>query len=156
MSLHYIIDGYNFTKHQLFPLANKIKDERLSLLEFIGREKLCGSCKNKITVVFDGYAGDFKTGEYNIEVIFSCEVTADERIKKIIETQGNNKNTVVISDDKEIKYFVKSCGMKALGIEEFINHKKKKINLEDESLKPELTYSAMYKINQELRQIWLK
>jgi predicted RNA-binding protein with PIN domain len=156
MSLHYIIDGYNLTKHQSFQPSRKIKDERISLLEFIRTEKLCGSSRNKITVVFDGYAGDFKTGDCDIEVIFSQELTADERIKKIIQARGNNKNAVVISDDKEIKYFVRFCGMKAVGIEEFIRHKKKKTNVEDDSLKPELTYSAMHKINQELKQIWLK
>ena len=156
MSLHYIIDGYNLIKHRSFPPAKKTGDERLVLLEFIRTKKLCGSSRNKITVVFDGYAGDFKTGDCDIEVIFSQELTADERIKKIVCARGNTVNFVVISDDREIKDFVKSSRVKAVGIEEFIHHKKKKANLEDESLKPELTYSAMHKINQELKQIWLK
>lgn len=156
MSLHYIIDGYNFTKHQSFQPAKKIRDEKVSLLEFIRTEKLCGSSKNKITVVFDGYAGDFKTGDCDIEVIFSQEQTADDKIKKIVHGRGSIKNIVVVSDDREIKDFVKSSGFKAVGIEEFIYHKKKRIKVEDDSLKPELTYSAMHKINQELRQIWLR
>jgi len=157
MSLHYIFDGYNFIKHRSFPSAKKSRDERLSLLEFIRTEKLCGSSKNKITVVFDGYAGDFNARDYDIEVIFSQELSADERIKKIIQKLPNTKNIVVISDDKEIKFFVKSCRAKAVGIEEFIRHKKKKVNLaEDDSLKPELTYSAMHKINRELRKVWLE
>jgi predicted RNA-binding protein with PIN domain len=157
MSLHYIIDGYNLIKHQSFQPAKKIKDERFCLLEFIRTEKLCGSPRNKITVVFDGYAGGFNAKDCDIEVIFSQEQTADEKIKKIIQSRGSTRNAVVISDDKEIKYFVRSSGMKAVGVEEFIRHKKRKSSfVGDESLKPELTYSAMHKINQELRQIWLR
>ncbi len=156
MSLHYIIDGYNLIKHPSFWPAKKFRDERLTLLELIRTEKLCGSSKNKITVVFDGYAGNFKSNDSGIEVIFSGERTADEKIKEIVQSRGNPKNIVVVSDDREIKDFAKICSAKAVGIEEFIYHKKKRIKVEDESLKPELTYSAMHKINQELKQIWLK
>jgi predicted RNA-binding protein with PIN domain len=157
MSLHYIIDGYNLIKHRCFNPSSRIRDQRLALFEFIRKEKLCGSVKNKVTVVFDGYAGDLNTGDYDIEVIFSQEQSADDKIKKIVQMQGNVRNIVVISDDREIKDFVKLCGMKAVGIEEFIQHKKKhKMPKDDESLKPELTYSMMLQINRELRKTWLK
>jgi predicted RNA-binding protein with PIN domain len=120
---------------------------------------LCGSQKNKVTVVFDGHS-DLSAqilDKSDIGIVFSRSQTADERIKKIVEKCPNTKNIVVVSDDKEITFFVKSCGAGVLNIEEFINRKR---NLTDsrekEPPKPELNYSQIHKINQELRQIWLK
>ena len=138
------------------------------LLEFIKTHKLCGSPKNKITVVFDGYPNlsSQKLDEEDINVIFSQEETADSRIKKMAETQGNPKNTVVVSDDKEIKFFVRAVGARSLGVEEFIHpvskykdglNRKKKLESEDRDLlKPELSHSQIGEINQELRKIWLE
>lgn len=119
---------------------------------------MCGSPKNKITVVFDGYFNPpGKTiEETGIDVVFSRRETADEKIKKIFESRGNPKNIVVVSDDKEIKFFVKSAGGRSLGIEEFINRKEKLQSRKRDLLKPELTYSQIYQINQELKKIWLK
>jgi len=75
----------------------------------------------------------------------------------MVEKADNPKNVVVVSDDKEITFFAKSCGAKVLNIQEFINRGKKLINLQrPEPLKPELSYTQMHKINQELRRIWLK
>ena len=156
MSLHYVIDGYNLIKHRLYQPSNKIKDDRLSLLEFIKSEKLCGSSRNNITVVFDGYGGAVQLKDDDIRVIFSGELSADETIKRLIQKKGNLRNAVVISDDKDIKYFAKSLKIKAIGIEEFVRYKKKRVAVENESPKSQLSYSAMHKINQELRELWLK
>ena len=157
MSLHYIIDGYNLLKHRLFKPCGKSADERFALLDFIKKERLCGSAKNKITVVFDGYIGNANLGGSDIEVMFSQEQSADDRIKKIVHNREGAKNIVVVSDDREIRDFVKLAGFKSVGIEEFIQPKKRNaISRQAETLKPEITYSAMHKINQELRQLWLK
>lgn len=160
MSLQYVIDGYNLINHRLFEPANKkIKDSRIALLELINIEKLCGSPENKITVVFDGYPDTQAAKEFNsdMDVIFARQQTADERIKKIVEDSRNPKNIKVVSDDREIRFFVKSLGARVLSIEEFLNGGKNLANpQEKELLKPELTYSQIHKINQELRKIWLK
>jgi len=116
------------------------------------------SPKSKFTIVFDGHSNSsserpYKTG---IDVIFSRKETADERIKGIIETTGNPKNMIVVSDDKEIKLFAKCMGARSFRVEEFINPKKHFKHPNEDSLKPELTYSSMRKINQELSKIWLK
>ena len=74
MSLRYAIDGYNIIKHPLFTqqAAKKIQDSRIFLLEFIRINRLCGSRKNKITVVFDGYPDSRYPGyDEDMEVIFS-------------------------------------------------------------------------------------
>lgn len=162
MSLHYIIDGYNIIKHPKFNLSKKIKDKRIALLEFIRNKKRCGSSKNKITVVFDAYPGPLNLKQFGskINVIFTKHMTADEKIKRMVEESANPKNIVVVSDDKEISFFVKSVGACSLCIEKFINpvrvdrdYKKKQ---KEDLIKAELTYSQIEKINQELRKIWLK
>ena len=70
MSLHYVIDGYNLIKHQAFFFADRFKDGRLALIQFLRSEKPCGSPKNKITVVFDGYPRGLDFQDTDIEIIF--------------------------------------------------------------------------------------
>ena len=159
MSLQYVIDGYNLINHQLFIPANKrTKDSRIALLELIRLKKLCGSPANAVIVVFDGYPDTDSLKEFDnkIDVIFARCETADERIKKIVENFANPKNIRVVSDDKEIKFSVRAMGAGVLSVEEFIGHDRNLRKPQDaEVLKPELTYEAMHKINQELRKIWL-
>jgi len=67
------------------------------------------------------------------------------------------KNIVVVSNDKEVRFIVKSLGAKCAGIEDFISPKKKTQRESSKGiLKPELSYSQMHRINQELRKLWLK
>ncbi|MFH1413893.1 MAG: NYN domain-containing protein [Candidatus Omnitrophota bacterium] len=158
MSLQYVIDGYNVIKHPFITLKNKkYKDSRLSLLEFIRRNKLTGSLKNRVIVVFDGYPDSRESDNLtSISVIYSRKISADEKIIKIIQGYSDHKNIIVVSDDKEIRFSVRPYGVKILGVAEFINKKARSIYREDPSLKPELTHTLMHQINQELRQIWLK
>jgi len=160
MSLQYIIDGYNIINHPLFAqIHKKIKIPQRALLEFIRVKRLLGSSKNRAIVVFDGYppALDFKGKEFNIGVLFTKKETADEKIRKIVEASGNPKNIVVVSNDKEIRFTVKSAGAQCIGIEELIGTKEKsKACQEKELLKQELSYSQINAINKELRKIWLK
>jgi predicted RNA-binding protein with PIN domain len=158
MSLLYIIDGYNLIKHSEFRRPDKkSRDDRLALLEFLRRNRLRASPRNRVIVVFDGFSGNLSFNHSpGIEVVFSGEESADERIKKIIEESGNTRNIIVVSDDKEIKFIIKSLGARAMGIAEFIHGKKKTQQPKDYSGEWELSYSSMHKINQELRKIWLK
>jgi len=163
MSLQYIIDGYNTINHPLFARINrKTRDNRIALLEFIKIKRLTGSAKNRITLVFDGYPDTHtpvseQTDDNNIDIIFARKETADERIKKIVQDSCNPKTIVVVSDDKEIKFFVKAFGVRVLSVEEFINRRKDLVDLPKLApAKPELTYSQMHKINQELKNLWLK
>lgn len=159
MSLHYIIDGYNVIKHPSFNISQGIKDIRVALAEFIRTRRLCGSPRNKIIIVFDGnpnVSGRSKN-KGDINIIFTKAETADEWIKRAVESEANPKNTIVVSDDKEIKFFVNSTGARTLSVEEFINCKEKlKEKQKKGLLKPELTYSQIHQINQELKKIWLK
>jgi len=165
MSLQYIIDGYNLIGHTRFPRTHKnTGDPRRALLELIKAKRLAGSSKNKITVVFDGYPSSSGHGldGFDMHIVFSRKETADASIKRMVESQGNPRNVVVVSDDKEIKFFIKSVGARSMAVEDFmqpageINRKKKLQASLRELVKTELSYSQVYKINQELKALWLK
>jgi predicted RNA-binding protein with PIN domain len=160
MSLQYIIDGYNIINHPQFTATHKNNLlPQLSLAGFIRAKNLSGSRKNKVTLVFDGYPPpDTRTGdEGGINVIFSRRISADEKIKMLVEEAANRKNIAVVTDDKEISFMVKSLGARCLGVGEFIGAKEKSTSSRKKGLTaPELNYSQMHKINEELRRIWLK
>jgi predicted RNA-binding protein with PIN domain len=167
MSLQFIIDGYNIINHPQFIPENRraIKDPRISLLELIKYKRLCGSPKNRVSVVFDGYPKiqDSAIGDANIKVVYSGGDSADTKIKTMLENSRNIKNTVVVSDDKEIKFFAKSLGAKIKATEEFIKPKTKSLGVDNRKKQPrdeffdyELTYTQRSKINEELRKIWLE
>jgi len=156
MSLHYVIDGYNLIKHRAFSLADRFKDGRLALIQFLRSERPCGSSKNKITVVFDGYPRGMNFQDSDIEIIFSGDETADDRIINIAGSRRSPRNIVVVSDDRQLRDSVKCCGLTVVGIEEFISPKKKFSKKSDDPAKSELTSTMMLKINKELEDIWLK
>ena len=110
-------------------------------------------------MVFDGYTDLSRQSALkppDIDVVFSYDESADERIKKMLEKAAQPKNIVVVSDDKEIVFFAKAAGARPLPVEEFIMRGRKKTEDLKQDLEPKVSYSAMQKINQELRKIWLK
>lgn len=161
MSLQYILDGYNIVNNPLFArLQISEKDPRRALLEFIRSKKAKQSPRNKFIVVFDGYPVSpcVKQNYADINIIFSKEKTADEAIKITVEQAANPKNTAVISDDREIKFFVKSVGAKSVSVEEFINPPtlRRLPKGAADALKPDLNYTQIDKINKELKKLWLE
>ena len=159
MPLQYVIDAYNTINHiQFSPIRKKIKDPQRALLEFIQNRRFGRNSKSKITVVFDGYpkVSAQNLEETDIDVIFSREETADARIKIMVGASKNPKNIVVVSDDREIRFFVKSIGARSMDVEEFINPEDKPQRKKEDLIKPELNYSQISKINQELKALWLK
>ena len=160
MSLQYIIDGCNITHQPNFikKIPKKTSDSRVALVEFIRIRRPCGSENNKVWLVFDGYpdlALD-NLDKSNLNIIFSRNQSADERIKKLLELSDNPKNVIVVSDDKEIIFFARDCRARTISVEEFIRDKSetKRGNLISDEAK--VTFSAMHKINEELKKLWLK
>jgi len=157
MSLRYIIDGYNLIRHRAYQGRSQSKDERRGLLEFIRTRRPCGSRKNRVTVVFDGYSGERRAPDTDIEVIFSCDISADDRIRRLLEAGPKDKSVVVVSDDRQVREFCRLYGATALGVEEFLAPKEGRVSAKEaESVKPELSSSQMRRINQELKDLWLK
>ncbi|MDD5668756.1 MAG: NYN domain-containing protein [Candidatus Omnitrophica bacterium] len=159
MAVHYIIDGYNLINHRSFSPLKKIKDTRVGLINLIMREKLCGSPNNRITVVFDGYP-DQAGGSENygfVDVLYSRDISADEKIKLLVESSRMPQNIIVVSDDKEIRGAVRVAGAAVAGVEEFLGEQKHtKPKNEDGSEKLNLNPTQMDAINEELKKRWLK
>jgi len=109
-------------------------------------------------VVFDGYPGleEDYISNAAISVVFSRSQTADERIKKITEKFANPKNTITVSDDKELRLCIRSLKGKVLGVEEFICSKEIPAEDKDNEIKVELNFSQKDRINQELKKLWLR
>lgn len=158
MSLHYILDGYNIMRHRGYCPRGKAKDPRYGLIAFVRDEALCGSARNTVTAVFDGYPSGFEYDDGRFRAAFSGSATADDKIKHFVETSPNPKVLVVVSDDREIYDFARMHGARPLRVEEFLagNRRESGERENDESVKPELTYEKMHRINQELRDKWLK
>lgn len=160
MSLHFILDGYNIIKRSDFLATQVLKDGRRDLVRFISEKKPCGSSNNKVTVVFDGAEDlDFPRQRDNkgIEVIFtSNNANADERIKKIVKESRNPKRIVVVSDDREIQFTIRSYGAQIMTVAEFIQKGNPSLKIPQNPPKIELTYQEIAKINRELKQVWLK
>ena len=163
MSLHFVLDGYNIIK-QIPDLAKlKLEEGRESLFRVLEQDRPQGSMKNKVTVVFDGQAniGGFQRGSF-LEIIFSCDESADDKIKKIVSHHENKKNVTVVTDDKEIKFYVRALGAKVISVDGFLNqiksHRdetyrlKKKISQRERKT---ISRSLEYKINAEFEEIWL-
>lgn len=159
MSLEFIIDGYNLIKHPLLAAqAKNSPSDRSALLNYIRFNKLTGSPKNSVTVVFDGYPDSYEpANDTDISVVFSRMISADDKIRKLVEESGNRKQIVVVSNDREIQSMAKMLGATVVGIETFVRYDKKaeiaRKNLESD---PKLTFAQMQKINDELRKLWLK
>ncbi len=159
MSLQYVIDGYNVIKHASFVPPKKVKDAKTALLEVIKAYHLCGSPKNSVTVVFDGFPDSYNSvlTDVRISVIFSREESADERIKRIVSSSGNPKIIIVVTDDRDIKSCIRAAGAHPLGVDEFLNCPKRErpASGRSEPVKSDLSYTQMDSINKELKEIWL-
>lgn len=159
MSLHYILDGYNIIKQSDFLSTEVLKDARDDLLRFITDKKPSGSANHKVTVVFDGKNDvNFScTDNKRVEIIFTHNHSADNRIKKMVEKSKNPKRIVVVSDDRELQFFIKSCGAHAMTVAEFIDKRNPPPKIpQDSTPKIELSYQEIAKINRELAKLWLK
>jgi predicted RNA-binding protein with PIN domain len=118
---------------------------------------LTGSPKNKVTVVFDGYPDSRERfDESDFCVVFSRMISADEKIRKLIEESGQRKGIVVVSDDRQVQDAARALGANVSSIEEFVGKKDRQKKPLDNGLEQKVTYSDMEKINSELRKIWLK
>ncbi|MCK5491562.1 MAG: NYN domain-containing protein [Candidatus Omnitrophica bacterium] len=152
--LVYIIDAFNLV-HKVPELKNS-QTPHIDLIRYIKKNKLTGSINNKVIVVFDGQSRPEVIGS-EFEVFFSGYGTADDIIKKIVSNLKNKSETVVVSDDREIRDFVKIAGAKSCRIDNFIRLRIKVINKEkNEGNKKEIDSLLQREITEEMRKIWLK
>ncbi len=165
MSLHFILDGYNLIKQNERLAFLKLQDARDAFLARIKAQNLQGSAKNSVTVVFDGQM-DTNRQCYSpaIEVVYTGGETADEWIKRFVEDCQRPKNLVVVTDDKEIRCFVKSLGASIMGARAFLEGKdvfRRQLGFVPKSQKvqnekKEISSVLEHKITSEMRRVWLK
>lgn len=161
MSLQYIIDAYNLINHPRFRPQEKSANIQYSLVNFVRFNKLSGSKNNEVILVFDGYppAGQEIPQEMGFTCMFSQKREADELIKKIVENAHQPRNIIVVTDDKQVQMASRFLHARVSSVEEFICGKEDKLDLgakATDSADPKLTYSAMQKINAELKKKWLQ
>lgn len=94
-------------------------------------------------------------------VVFSKGQSADDLIKKTIEQSTVKKSWVVVSDDKQIKFYVRALGANVLTVKEFTrgdSKKSKQSAAKNQALAAAGKYISLTqqaKINQELERIWM-
>ncbi|MDE3058028.1 MAG: NYN domain-containing protein [Bacteroidota bacterium] len=110
---HYIIDGYNLL-HEI-PSLKKLLDRdataaRERLVDAVAR--LTMKKKFRCTIVFDGtkpHDVSFSTSNTPIHVVYSFPVSADEKIRDMIEKSKSRTLLVIVSSDREILNFARVC-----------------------------------------------
>ncbi len=160
MSLQYVIDAYNLINHSRFKLPKQSANIQSCLADFVKFNKLSGSKNNEVILVFDGYpkAGEVIPQERGLTCQFSFNQEADEIIKNIIEDSPQPRNIIVVTDDKEVRIISRLLHAQVSSVEEFICAKENKLDagVKDSDLADvKLSYSAMQKIDAELKKKWL-
>jgi predicted RNA-binding protein with PIN domain len=162
VALHYLLDAYNII-HQMPSLDRyKLDEQRNGLVHFVEHLRPQGSLKNKVTIVFDGRWGLYRTESKGTEIIFSLDESADDKIKQIVEDAKNPKNIIVVTNDRGIQTFVRKLGAQICSVQDFLSkgrriskETKEKIDKNGGSTK-QISHTAEYKITSEFEKIWLK
>lgn len=169
MSVQYILDGYNLIRHNLLQAHLKGSDQKLALVHLIRRLRLCGSEKNKVRVVFDGFPlqKDSPCHDAQCEFLYAQDESADARIKRMVESAGQPRNVIVVSDDNELRFSVRLAGARTLKVEEFLGGPAATSRGRARAARPrngaagrqpakaELDSRQARLINDELRRLWL-
>lgn len=157
MSQHFIIDGYNLIKQT--PLINKVnlEDSRAALIRLLSIYHPQGSNRNRVTIVFDGKEGNVYSRQNPfIEIIFTQDESADDKIKRMVEKSKNPKNIVVVTNDRDIQFFVRQHRAKVKTVEEFLIKGNGPLaaqgKVDDKIISPTVRGA----INEEMKKIWLK
>ena len=164
MSLVYLLDGYNII-HRIPLLAEKdLEDSRDHLIRMIEVHRPQGSFNNSVTIVFDSQSGGGAVEvSSSVKVVFSSGESADDYIKKAVARSPAKKRIVVVTDDKEIQFFVKPLGARVVGVDEFLSRmtdfsgKKRSVHKpgSDPQEAKHLSKTLEHQITSELEKIWL-
>ncbi len=157
MSLHYLLDGYNIIHQMPDPVPSKLENQRLMLVRFAERFLSTMSRNNKVIIVFDGQPAMGQPEDIHlIKVLFSCGQSADDKIKQIVHSAENPKVFVVVTDDRSIQKAVRLSGAKILAVKDFINKTQQLKSADSTSRVEKISYVDEVRINEELKQIWIK
>jgi predicted RNA-binding protein with PIN domain len=154
MSAHYFIDGYNLL-HSTDRWADiPRKQQREKFLRFLDEERPTGSERNLVTVVLDGYSVDLEKLRWSLlQVIFSGDRDADTVIKEKVDALPHPRSAIVVTNDRDIRNWVRRKGAKVMSCEDFLKlgqSKKTSVKKPPDSLDPETAHH----INTELERLW--
>ncbi|MFZ4621142.1 MAG: NYN domain-containing protein [Bacteroidota bacterium] len=125
MQQHYIIDGYNVV-HAIPSLKKTLLHDAVSARELFIHSvaQLTHTKKFRCTIVFDGTtpaATSKQSSHAPVHVVYSSPLSADARIKQMIEHSKNRSLLVIISSDREILNFAKVCSCQTHTSNHFAN-----------------------------------
>lgn len=145
MPAQYIVDGYNVIFST--PLGQARLEEAREILTM-----LVLRIGHPVTVVFDGKQGipSIRKRPY---VVYTKGTSADEYIKRWVETQKDRQGVVVVTKDREIQSYVRNLGVKVVKPEDFYEMLQKKPRGR-KLIKGVLTKEQAESINQELLDLW--
>lgn len=131
--LHYIIDGNNLIGKikPLIDLQKKNKQASREKLVFL-LDRYFRNKKFKVTLHFDGFQSDY-LGSHNMNIVYSENLTADEKIKAQIESIKSTKNIVVVTSDLNLAEFARVCFCKVIASDEFYRIIEKENKSDDEA-----------------------
>ncbi|MCM8819065.1 MAG: NYN domain-containing protein, partial [Candidatus Omnitrophica bacterium] len=116
--MEYLIDGLNVIKSSFIKKYGKktIEFNKEFLIDILEKYKRKHP-SIEITVVFDGGPSSFDIyREKRIKIVFSQDITADEKIREILEKKKSRSSISVVSDDREVQEFTKILGSKSLKV----------------------------------------
>lgn len=117
--INYIIDGNNLIGKikSLMDLQRKDKQASREKLAFMLDRYFIGK-KNQIMLHFDGHPND-KINTTSLKIVYSENLTADEKIKKQIGNSSSRKNIVVVTSDMNLADYARVCSCKVISSDEF-------------------------------------
>ena len=130
--LTYIIDGNNLIGKMpnLMKLQQKDKQasrEKLALII----ERYFHNKKANVSLHFDGHSAA-KINAGKIKLIYSENITADEKIKKQISESKSPKTLTVVTSDSNLSQFARVCSCKVIMSESFAAQIRKSNSEDDE------------------------
>ncbi len=136
----------------------RLEPGREGLLQFLMQYRPQGSPRNRVTVVFDGFAqiqaNWARLRQEGIRLLFSEGESADDFIVKKISSLKDAPETWVVTDDRELtlRLYRTVEVMPAASFISGILTKKEETSEEKKSISPK----AEREITDELKKIWLK
>ena len=164
MSLNYLLDGYNIIPALPTLDLKRLQEAREGLIRLIEIHRPQGSLSNKVTIVFDGQSeifGQIHSG--TVKIIFSRGKSADDCIKRMVADSKQKKNIVVVTNDRDIRFFVRAQGAQVVSVQDFIKKMRadflrKRSNPSSPSGEDskQISKTLEFKITSELEEIWVK
>lgn len=117
--LSYIIDGNNLIGKisSLMSLQKKDKQASREKLVFL-LDRYFSQKKANVTLHLDGHPSD-RLNSSKMKIVYSENLTADEKIKKQISISKSPRNITVVTSDSNLAQFAKVCSAAVITSEEF-------------------------------------